>query len=90
MLQLGFHALSWTPTDRLLALAEYEPEYEVRRVLPPSHLQILQSVGIVFILCFLSLVPTLPLSFYQTSVFGEKHGFNKTTLSLFVVDLLKS
>ena len=31
----------------------------------------------------------MPLSVYQTFVLEEKHGFNKTTLGLFVADLFK-
>ena len=31
----------------------------------------------------------MPLSVYSTFVLEEKHGFNKTTASLFVIDLLK-
>jgi STE24 endopeptidase len=42
------------------------------------------------ILFFLSTLPSLPLSIYQTFVLEEKHGFNKTTLGLFAADLLKS
>lgn len=37
---------------------------------------------------FISSQPSL--SVYQTFVLEEKHGFNKTTPSLFVIDLLKS
>lgn len=40
-------------------------------------------------LFFVSSVPSLPLSIYSTFVLEEKHGFNKTTPSLFVTDLLK-
>jgi CAAX prenyl protease N-terminal, five membrane helices len=41
------------------------------------------------ILFFVSSIPTLPFSIYQTFVLEEKHGFNKTTPGLFVADLLK-
>lgn len=34
-------------------------------------------------------MPSLPLSIYSTFVIEEKHGFNKMTPSLFVIDLLK-
>ena len=34
--------------------------------------------------------PHLHLSLYQTFVLEEKHGFNKTTPSLYLVDILKS
>ena len=41
------------------------------------------------VLVFFSTIPSLPLSVYQTFVLEERHGFNKTTPSLFVTDLLK-
>ncbi|KAM6494009.1 Peptidase family M48 domain containing protein [Amanita muscaria] len=78
MLQYGFYAWSWSSAGRLLANLGYGPEYEI-----------LQSIFFVFILYFLSSVPTLPLSVYSTFVLEEKHGFNKTTPRLFVADLLK-
>lgn len=37
----------------------------------------------------MSVIPSLPLTVYQTFVLEEKHGFNKTTPSLFVADTLK-
>lgn len=49
----------------------------------------MQSIAFVFVLFFLSSIPTLPLSIYGTFVLEEKHGFNKTTPGLFVADLLK-
>ncbi|RDB21780.1 CAAX prenyl protease 1 [Hypsizygus marmoreus] len=78
LLQFGFYAWSWGASGRLLSSLGYGPEYEI-----------LQSIGFVFILFFLSSIPTLPLSIYGTFVLEEKHGFNKTTPSLFVIDLLK-
>ena len=51
--------------------------------------QILQSIAYVVVLVFFSTIPSLPLSVYQTFVLEERHGFNKTTPSLFVTDLLK-
>ncbi|KAM6499593.1 hypothetical protein JOM56_005101 [Amanita muscaria] len=65
MLQYGFYAWSWSSAGRLLAKLGYG---------------ILQSIFFVFILYFLSSVPTLPLSVYSTFVLEEKHGFNKPTL----------
>ena len=52
--------------------------------------QITQSIAFAFTLFFISSLPSLPLSVYQTFVLEEKHGFNKTTRRLFVTDLLKS
>jgi STE24 endopeptidase len=54
-----------------------------------SVVQILQSIGFVFVIFFCSSIPTLPLSVYGTFVLEERHGFNKTTPALFVADLLK-
>ncbi|KAF9467610.1 peptidase family M48-domain-containing protein [Collybia nuda] len=79
MLHYGFYAWSWNASGSLLARFGYGAEYEI-----------LQSIGFVFILFFLSSIPTQPLSIYGTFVLEEKHGFNKTTPSLFVMDLLKS
>jgi len=31
----------------------------------------------------------LPLGLYQTFVLEEQHGFNKTTLSLYFIDMIK-
>jgi 4-hydroxybenzoate polyprenyltransferase len=42
------------------------------------------------VLFVISSIPSIPLSAYQTFVLEEKHGFNKTTPTLFVTDLLKS
>jgi len=78
MLQFGFYAWSWGIAGRLLSLFGFGAEYEI-----------FQSIGFVFILFFLSSIPTLPLSVYGTFVLEEKHGFNKTTPGLFVADLLK-
>ncbi|KAF8346330.1 peptidase family M48-domain-containing protein [Amanita rubescens] len=78
MLQFGFYAWSWSAAGQLLAKFGYGPEYEIY-----------QSIAFVFILYFLSAIPALPLSVYSTFVLEGKHGFNKTTPSLFVIDLLK-
>ncbi|KAK2464946.1 hypothetical protein APHAL10511_003022 [Amanita phalloides] len=78
MLQYGFYAWSWDAASRLLTKFGYGVEYEI-----------IQSIAFVFILYFLSSVPTLPLSVYSTFVLEEKHGFNKTSPTLFIVDLLK-
>lgn len=34
-------------------------------------------------------IPTIPLSLISTFVVEEKHGFNKSTLGLFLADMLK-
>jgi STE24 endopeptidase len=43
----------------------------------------------VLLLTFISTLPTLPVGLYQTFVLEEQHGFNKTTLSLYFIDMLK-
>ncbi|KAF5319289.1 hypothetical protein D9619_008697 [Psilocybe cf. subviscida] len=78
LLQYGFNAWSWDAAGRVIAKAGYGSEY-----------QITQSIAFVFIMYFLASIPTLPLQVYGTFVLEEKHGFNKTTPSLFVTDLLK-
>ncbi|CAG8708348.1 11764_t:CDS:2, partial [Acaulospora colombiana] len=54
----------------------------------PSN-QILQSIGFSMIYAFISSITSLPLSVYSTFVLEEKHGFNKTTPSIFLTDMLK-
>ncbi|KAF8966136.1 peptidase family M48-domain-containing protein [Flammula alnicola] len=78
LLQYGFNAWSWSAAGKLIAKFGYGPEY-----------QILQSVAFVFIMFFVSSLPTMPLQAYGTFVLEEKHGFNKTTPKLFITDLLK-
>ncbi|KAI0265446.1 metalloendopeptidase [Gloeopeniophorella convolvens] len=68
----------WKASGQLLGLAGYGPEY-----------QISQSVLFIFLLTFISTLPTLPLGLYQTFVLEEQHGFNKTTLSLYFADMAK-
>jgi len=40
-------------------------------------------------LFFISFIPNIPISAYQTFVLEEKHGFNKMTLRLFITDAIK-
>jgi STE24 endopeptidase len=79
MIQFGCYAWAWDISGKVLARFGYGGQYEI-----------LQSIGFSVVLYFVSALPTLPLSVYQTFVLEEKHGFNKTTPSLFVADLLKS
>ena len=51
--------------------------------------KIVQSLGFAAILFVSSSVISTPLSVYQTFVLEQKHGFNTTTPTLFVTDLLK-
>ncbi|KAF5320063.1 hypothetical protein D9611_010292 [Ephemerocybe angulata] len=79
LLHFGFYAWSWQAAGQLIAKLGYNSKYEIT-----------QSIAFVFILYFLSTIPTLPLSVYGTFVLEEKHGFNKTTPKLFVTDMIKS
>ncbi|KAI0631482.1 peptidase family M48-domain-containing protein [Trametes polyzona] len=78
-LQYGLMAWSWQTGGKLIALLGYGPEYEI-----------LQSIAFAFTLFFVSSLPSLPVSWYQTFVLEEKHGFNKMTVKLFITDLIKS
>jgi len=69
----------WRASGQLIGLAGFGPEY-----------QISQSVLFAFLLAFTSYLPSLPFGLYQTFVLEEQHGFNKTTLSLYFTDTLKS
>jgi STE24 endopeptidase len=48
-------------------------------------------VTVVFfgVLILVSMIGTLPVSYYSTFVIEEKYGFNKTTKKLFVMDTIK-
>jgi len=59
-------------------------------VRPGSTSQMLQSIFFVFTLALISSVLELPLSVYSTFVIEAKHGFNKTTVSTFVTDIIKT
>jgi STE24 endopeptidase len=52
--------------------------------------EIKQSIAWVLILSLVSTCMNIPWSLYSTFVLEEKHGFNKTTLSTFFTDLVKS
>ncbi|TBU22859.1 peptidase family M48-domain-containing protein [Dichomitus squalens] len=78
-IHFGMVAWSWKAGGWIVGKFGYGPEYEIT-----------QSIAFAFTLFFLSSLPSLPLSIYQTFVLEEKHGFNKMTPQLFVTDLLKS
>jgi len=79
MLHYGLYAFAWDMGGRTIAYFGYGSEYEI-----------LQSLAFAIVLFVISSIPSIPLSAYQTFVLEEKHGFNKTTPTLFVTDLLKS
>ncbi|EPQ53086.1 hypothetical protein GLOTRDRAFT_140021 [Gloeophyllum trabeum ATCC 11539] len=78
LIQFGAYAWSWDIAGKILSRFGYGPAYEIP-----------QSILFSAVLFFISSLPSLPLSVYQTFVLEEKHGFNKTTPSLFVTDMLK-
>jgi len=48
------------------------------------------GIGVIFTLTLISSVLDLPFSLYHTFVVEERFGFNKTTLSIWLVDMLKT
>lgn len=54
-----------------------------------EYAQITQSIVFCILLVVFSQAVSLPLSIYQTFVLEERHGFNKTTPGLFVMDMIK-
>ncbi|KAI9256008.1 peptidase family M48-domain-containing protein [Sporodiniella umbellata] len=65
--------------DGLLRLTGYGNEYEI-----------LHSLVFVSLFMMLSTLVSTPFSLYSTFVIEERHGFNKQTLGLYFMDLLKS
>ncbi|KAF8321210.1 hypothetical protein DL93DRAFT_2051713 [Clavulina sp. PMI_390] len=51
--------------------------------------EILHSVLWLGILLLLGGIPSLPVQYYQTFVLEQKHGFNKSSIGLFVSDVAK-
>lgn len=95
-LHYGIYAWAWTVAGNLIAKLGYGEEYEVRLLFLSrafwslnQSVQITQSIAFACVLVFVSTIPSLPLSIYQTFVLEERHGFNTTTPGLFVADLLK-
>lgn len=78
ILHFGFYAWSWSVAGIIINKLGYTSEYEIT-----------QSVAFVVVLFLISSLPSLPVSWYQTFVLEEKHGFNKTTPLLFFTDLIK-
>jgi STE24 endopeptidase len=48
------------------------------------------GIGVIFTLTLISSILDLPFSLYHTFVVEERFGFNKTTLSIWCVDMLKT
>ena len=78
------------PTSRLWAGIPGKPLCaQGSRVAAHIPTQISQSVIFVFLITFTSMIPTLPLGIYQTFWLEAEHGFNKTTPTLYVTDMIK-
>ena len=52
--------------------------------------EITQSLVFVFLFSFIDLIFGLPFSYYHSFVLEEKFGFNKMTVKLWIMDMLKS
>jgi len=59
-------------------------------VVDAFHNQILQTLMFFAILAGLSLIISLPFSYYDKFVMEEKYGFNKSSIRLFFLDILKN
>ena len=55
-----------------------------------ADLQITHSLIWVSALIFVSSLPSIPWNYYYTFVLEEKHGFNKSTLKLWIMDQIKT
>ena len=51
---------------------------------------LITGIGVIFTLTLISSVLDLPFSLYHTFVIEERFGFNKTTLSIWFVDMIKT
>jgi Zn-dependent protease with chaperone function len=55
-----------------------------------SHIiKIPQSLVYATLLTMAGILPSLPFSFYSTFVIEQRHGFNKSTVGLWIMDQLK-
>ncbi len=55
-----------------------------------SNSPLMTGIAVIFSVMLLSSLLDLPFSLYQTFVIEERFGFNKTTLTTWIVDLLKT
>ncbi|KAG8934708.1 hypothetical protein FRC02_009410 [Tulasnella sp. 418] len=61
----------------------------IRKFSMDESYEIAHSVAFGMVMYFVTSIPNIPLSIFQTFVLEEKHGFNKTTPRVFVTDLIK-
>jgi len=52
--------------------------------------EIVTGIIFTFSLLFLSFLSTLPFSIYSTFIIEERFGFNRTTISTFILDIIKA
>ncbi|CEJ00851.1 hypothetical protein RMCBS344292_14897 [Rhizopus microsporus] len=64
--------------DLLYKISGYSTDYEI-----------LHSIVFLIIFTIFSTVTTTPFNYYSTFVVEQKHGFNKQTVKLFFVDIIK-
>ncbi|AAW42768.1 hypothetical protein CNBD1440 [Cryptococcus deneoformans B-3501A] len=79
MIKSGAYSKLWDVAGRFTNLLGLGPNWIIVR-----------SLVWITILTLSTAIPGLPWSYYQTFVLEEKHGFNKSTRTLWVMDTLKS
>ncbi|TPX55386.1 Ste24 endopeptidase [Powellomyces hirtus] len=70
--------LFWNWAGQVIIRAGYGLEYEIT-----------QSIVFVALMSISGMIFNLPFSIYRTFVIEQRHGFNKTTPKLFVMDMIK-
>lgn len=91
----GVYLWGWDKAGATLAKLGVDPTRVVRRMQTRTHrhliplFQIPRSLVYTALLVLISSITSIPLSMYSTFVIEERHGFNKSTLKLFIVDTLK-
>jgi STE24 endopeptidase len=73
----GFYPFLWSSSGQILHSVGY------------SH-EILQSIIFFLIETYIDTLFSIPFSYISTFIIEQKHGFNKQTMNLFIVDLIKS
>lgn len=90
----GVYLWGWDRAGATLAKLGVDPTRVVRSPRTPRSitnplLQIPRSLVYTALLVLISSLTSIPLSLYSTFVIEERHGFNKSTLKLFITDTLK-
>jgi len=79
MFQLNLLPLFWDYSEKILIKFGYSSEYEI-----------LQSLIFIGLFKVFNDIINLPQDLYNTFVIENKHGFNHTTLKLYIIDEIKS